>query len=481
MKVQADPDYLLLHLAPPVGRLNDPNGLLYQDGVYHAFYQHSPLHPEKAVFWRHATSTDVSHWEDRGSAIAPMNWYDKDGCYSGSAFLTDDGEHEFFYTGNVKDTEGNREAYQCFFTSGKGGVFEKSPENPLISGPERGYTAHYRDPQVIEREGSLWMVLGAQREDGTGAVVVYRSADRRAWDFAGEIEFSDPALRSLGYMFECPLLLSLPDQESGLVKDVLIFCPQGVGSGGGQAGSADRCGYVVGTLAGLYFEVETPFSELDAGFEFYAPQVFVNAPTLPGSALLMGWMGMPGEDAQPSVRQGWVHTLTYPRELTLRGGKLFQRFARQLDEVVPLRSFNPENDADWEGLAHCSRFRLRGTVDVSEPATLLLMSVGKNLRLTFSRDSVVVDRGRTRYKKPGAVRTCALPEATVRTFDLLVDASTMELLIDDGAASFTGRVFFATEERELLLTGPRFEGMPFSDVQVGTFGESAGWGEETNV
>ena len=165
-----------------------------------------------------------------------------------------------------------------------------------------------------------------------------------------------------------------------------------------------------------------------------------------------------------------MHTLTYPRELTLRGGKLFQRFARQLDEVVPLRSFDPENDADWEGLAHYSRFRLRGTVEVSEPATLLLMSAGKNLTLTFSRDSVVVDRGRTRYKKPGAVRTCALPEATVRTFDLLVDAYTMELLVDEGAASFTGRVFFTTGDRELLLTGPRFEGMPFSDVQVGTFG-----------
>ena len=31
------------HAAPPVGWLNDPNGLCQYQGVYHAFYQYSPL------------------------------------------------------------------------------------------------------------------------------------------------------------------------------------------------------------------------------------------------------------------------------------------------------------------------------------------------------------------------------------------------------------------------------------------------------
>jgi len=34
-----DPDYPCFHVVPPVGRLNDPNGLLIDGDTYHAFYQ----------------------------------------------------------------------------------------------------------------------------------------------------------------------------------------------------------------------------------------------------------------------------------------------------------------------------------------------------------------------------------------------------------------------------------------------------------
>ena len=74
---------------------------------------------------------------------------------------------------------------------------------PLISGPEKGYTAHYRDPHVFERNGEWWMVIGAQREDLTGAVVVYTSADRREWTFRGELGIKDKSLEGT-YMYECP-------------------------------------------------------------------------------------------------------------------------------------------------------------------------------------------------------------------------------------------------------------------------------------
>ena len=32
-----------IHLMPPVGWLNDPNGLCQFQGVYHAFFQYSPF------------------------------------------------------------------------------------------------------------------------------------------------------------------------------------------------------------------------------------------------------------------------------------------------------------------------------------------------------------------------------------------------------------------------------------------------------
>ena len=38
-----------LHLMPPVGWLNDPNGLCQMDGVFHAFFQYSPFNAEGGV------------------------------------------------------------------------------------------------------------------------------------------------------------------------------------------------------------------------------------------------------------------------------------------------------------------------------------------------------------------------------------------------------------------------------------------------
>ena len=37
-----------LHLMPPTGWLNDPNGLCQFNGVYHAFFQYSPLMQREA-------------------------------------------------------------------------------------------------------------------------------------------------------------------------------------------------------------------------------------------------------------------------------------------------------------------------------------------------------------------------------------------------------------------------------------------------
>ncbi len=34
--------YPIFHLAPPAGWMNDPNGLIYFNGRYHAFFQHHP-------------------------------------------------------------------------------------------------------------------------------------------------------------------------------------------------------------------------------------------------------------------------------------------------------------------------------------------------------------------------------------------------------------------------------------------------------
>ena len=59
-----------LHLMPPVGWLNDPNGLCQMDGVFHAFFQYSPFNAEGGVkMWGHYTSTNLIDWEYKGVSL----------------------------------------------------------------------------------------------------------------------------------------------------------------------------------------------------------------------------------------------------------------------------------------------------------------------------------------------------------------------------------------------------------------------------
>ena len=225
-----DPDYPLFHVAPPVGRLNDPNGLIEVGGTYHAFFQYTPEHPRKLVYWGHATSRDLTRWDYHAPAILPDTHQDANGAYSGTAI--DAGDHvELWYTGNYKDPEtGEREATQCVVTTTDMVTFDKQVP-PVISRQPQGYTAHFRDPQVWrDADGSYRMLLGVQRENLTGAALLYRSTDLRAWECEGEMTFPDAggAFDAFGYMWECPNLVRLTDEETGQAHDVLIFCPQGI-------------------------------------------------------------------------------------------------------------------------------------------------------------------------------------------------------------------------------------------------------------
>ena len=78
------------HLMPPVGWLNDPNGLCQFEGVYHAFFQYSPFDAEGGVkMWGHYISDNMLDWKYQGVALYPDQPFDCHGVYSGSALVED--------------------------------------------------------------------------------------------------------------------------------------------------------------------------------------------------------------------------------------------------------------------------------------------------------------------------------------------------------------------------------------------------------
>ena len=61
--VAADPWRQAFHVQPPVGLLNDPNGLVQHRGTYHLCYQWHPFAPLHGLkMWAHVTSPDLVHW-----------------------------------------------------------------------------------------------------------------------------------------------------------------------------------------------------------------------------------------------------------------------------------------------------------------------------------------------------------------------------------------------------------------------------------
>lgn len=453
-----DPDYPRFHVAPPVGRLNDPNGLVVIDGVYHVFYQFGPFFPrQKAIYWGHASSRDLVSWQTHAPAIPPSDRYDRNGVYSGGAVVRD-GVVWLHYTGNVKDELGRREAYQCAATTTDFQTFTKLDANPLISGPPAGYTAHLRDPYVVPDGDGHAMYLGAQRADNTGCILVYRSDDLLDWQLAGEMTFPDGRYAAFGYMWECPNLLRLPDADTGEEFDILIFCPQGIDPDGDQFRNIFACGYLIGHLDGTRFTPVSDLVELDAGFEFYAPQVFTAAP---GEAeqppLLMGWLGNASEDSQPSLADhGWVHALSMPRDLILRGGRLHQLPRRIAGEPAALGL----TGTSLGGAAHAvgeldgiRSFILDLAIDQTDDWSLRLgRPGGAQVVLSFERGALTVDRSTTRYPHGGR-RRLAVPDLDRLAVTVVHDRSVTEIFVADGHTAFSLRSYLDPDGFQVTLDG----------------------------
>ena len=286
-----------------------------------------------------------------------------------------------------------------------------------------------RDPR--DSHDGWRMVIGAQREDETGTVVLYHSDDLHNWNFVGELEFDTtnaapgtaPDLVPGGYMWECPNLITLRDAVTGEDLDILIICPQGLEpvttDTATHYASSDQCGYIVGKLDGTRFTVLRGFSELDHGQQFYAPQITGFSET---SGLLLGWMGLPGQDDTPSVAaEGWVHSLTVPRRVEVHNHVLRQTL------IVPESVRNGEiNHMDSGILWHSER------LDGHETTLVITGSqgtIGATIHYLSGADPML------EIDVAGDVRRVPCPPGELTVF---VDRSAVEVTAADGAiaASF---------------------------------------------
>lgn len=453
---------LQYHLMPPSGWLNDPNGLCQYRGQYHVFFQYSPNEPgpdgRKARTWGHYAGPDLLHLSFQGVPFWPVRPENHDGCYSGSALVpdkgaaanpdrrgtdgpADDGKDEsvrLYYTGNVKEpgnhdyTYSGRQANEILVLMDSRGRFSEGSVVLKNADYPSDCTCHVRDPKVWKQDGKYFMVLGTRvaggdRKEDTdyGEVLLYSGPDGVQWKLERRIRSSE----RFGYMWECPDYFELGHEK------FLGICPQGVPSEEFRYQNIYEAGYWHvdgGTDGELRLH---DFLEWDYGFDFYAPQTFVDES---GRRLLIGWVGMPDapyRNATADCDPYWENCLTVPRELTLKDGNILQNPVRELTQLRMNRTvfesegtvtfpkgsgdaevhfLDPEGQKKWE---------IRFGTDV------LLRYAGGVLSLKLSEKAGC---GRD-------LRKCRIPE--IRSLRILADTSVLEIYVNDGEAVMTTRYY----------------------------------------
>ncbi len=285
------------HYHPAKGWLNDPNGLVYFKGKYHAFYQHNPHSSEPGelfMHWGHAVSEDLVHWEEVPIAISPENDYEIRGCWSGTAVVKDDRLY-IFYTCIAED----RHQRQSLAWSDDGIHFTKYEGNPILTEPPED-TPDFRDPAVTKVGDKYYMVL-ASGKDGIGKAQLYSSENLTDWEYVGVLIAS----KDFGAVIECPAFTACGD-------GFMLMC-----SGWGDENGLGATRFIYGDFDGKTF---TPKIEgrPEKGPFLYAPQFF-KAPD--GRVIFIGWFSRWDKYRDPNAVYNGC--LTIPREITVKDGKIF--------------------------------------------------------------------------------------------------------------------------------------------------------------
>lgn len=261
------PEY---HFSPDEGWMNDPNGLVHRDGIYHLFYQAG----EWPRYWDHATSTDLVNWTEHGTAIPAT---DSISPFSGGADVDAHDTAGFgedaiicMYTGHHIDSgiEDQRIAY----STDDGKTVEKYERNPVIDS-EHG---DFRDPNPFwyEPDGSWRMVIGriSAIEDRPAGTEIWSSDNAIDWTY-------ESTYGSGGEGWECPDLFELPVKGADETKWVLVVSPIGT----------RNVEYHIGEFDGTEFIGEQRFTA-DYEYDFYAAQKWSNTPGEDDRGLHIGWM-----------------------------------------------------------------------------------------------------------------------------------------------------------------------------------------------
>ena len=185
------------------------------------------------------------------------------------------------------------------------------------------------------------------------------------------------------------------------------------------------------------------FTEWDMGFDFYAPQTFLDPQ---GRRILIGWLGMDNKVyGNATTELGWQHCLTIPRVVTVApNGKLRQQPIAEFDELKS----NARRQSSGQTAEYPLPFELDG-----EPADSFSISLDGKLELSFDKEKQLFSM-RFTDEKYGCGRTVRNAEIdSVRNIRVIADMSSIEVYINDGETVMSTRIYPDNDRVKLKVNG----------------------------
>ncbi|KAL2837490.1 glycosyl hydrolase family protein [Aspergillus pseudoustus] len=264
------------HFTPAQNWMNDPNGLLYHNGVYHLYYQYNPGGTTwGAMSWGHATSDDLTHWEHQPVALLARGYPDSisEMYFSGSAVADTDNTSGFGTNGTVpfvamytsyypgsqnlpsgKSVNGGQQAQSIAYSLDEGMTWTTyDAANPVVLNPPAPYADQwrdFRDPFVFWHEPTeRWVSVISLAQ--LHKLLIYTSPNLREWTYTSEFG----PMNAVGGVWECPSMFPLAlNGNEAETKWVLQI---GLNPGGppGVIGSGTQ--YIVGSFNGTAFVADS--------------------------------------------------------------------------------------------------------------------------------------------------------------------------------------------------------------------------------
>ena len=433
------------HFSPATNWCNDPNGLVYNNGTYHLFYQHNPFGNQWGhMTWAHATSKDLIYWKHQPIAIPEENGIM---IFSGTCVVDKNNTSGFgkdgkvpmvaVYTGHMENV--NQSQHIAFSLDG-GITWTKYTGNPVLDLHKKDF----RDPKIFWYEQKKYWVM-CLMFPVEHIVQFYSSKNLKDWKHLSNF---GPIGDTSG-VWECPDLTQVPIEGMPGRKKWLLQMSQNA-----------SMQYFVGEFDGVKFTNENPVDKInrpDYGPDYYAAISYNQLPTtvLP---TVIGWVNN-WNYANDIPTTPWKAAMSLPRNLSVK--KINNEWILVQKPVSATKSFRKElislqNELVTENKllpVKSTQFEMEFSL---EPAATSVCGIklarGENHFFEIGYDAakqlLYIDRSKSsntafneNFKKLSRFeKTVGLKNKKIK-LHIYLDNSIVEIFVNDGEAVFTAQIF----------------------------------------